>query len=136
MTSSVIIVTLLLLVMREAASVSKKAFKKAVLRSHNSYRQKAGLPPLVWSDKLEDEMKNSAAVSSIKFRMSRTMPNSDYLKDGEFCCRCPSEAHNKIKFNLFNEEHDLVVRAFGLYWGGSRFETLSTHCNVRLAAHT
>ena len=27
-------------------------------------------------------------------------------------------------------EHDVVVRAFGLYWGGIRFESLSTHHTI------
>ena len=31
----------------------------------------------------------------------------------------------KVHFTL--EEHGVVVRAFGLYWGGIRFEPLSTH---------
>ena len=26
-----------------------------------------------------------------------------------------------------HEEHGVVVRAFGSYWGGIRFESLSTH---------
>ena len=71
------------------------AFRKAVLSSHNSYRQKAGLLPLVWSNKLANDMKDSKTVRKIR----DTLPNrtdSEYLDkfidNGEFCCRCPSEA--------------------------------------------
>ena len=98
MPSHVIILTLLLFVMREAVSMNE-AFRKAVLSSHNSYRQKAGLLPLVWSIKLANEIKNSKTVKKIR----DTLPNrtdSEYLDDfidaGAIRCPCPSEAFDKI----------------------------------------
>ena len=33
----------------------------------------------------------------------------------------------KVVECLFQWEHGVVVRAFGFYWGGSRFESLSNH---------
>ena len=33
----------------------------------------------------------------------------------------------RLKIFKKSGEHGVVVRAFGLYWGGSRFESLLTH---------